>query len=102
MPLLVFCKRMPVMALLRSAARDVAAGIVPELDLLIQRIRTHWPDVHIILRTDSGFCREAVLAWAEGAGVDTVIGLPSNSRLKARIAKPSQRHDGSVRFSGGR
>ena len=81
MPLLVFCKRMPVLALLRSAARDVAAGIVPELDRLIQRIRAHWPDVHIILRTDSGFCREAVLAWAEGAGVDYVIGLPSNSRL---------------------
>ena len=91
MPLLVFCKRMPVMALLRSAARDVAAGIVPELDRLIQRIRVHWPDVHIILRTDSGFCREAVLAWAEGAGVDYVIGLPSNSRLKARIAMPLQR-----------
>ena len=59
MPLLVFCKRMRVMALLRSAARDVAAGIVPELDLLIQRIRAHWPDVRIILRTDSGFCRYA-------------------------------------------
>ena len=57
---------------------------------MIQRIRAHWPDVHIILRTDSGFCREAVLAWAEGAGVDYVIGLPSNSRLKARIAMPLQ------------
>ena len=85
--LLVFCDRMPVMALLRSARKDVATDITPVLDRMVRQIRAHWPDVRIILRTDSGFCREAVLAWAEGAGVDTVIGLASNSRLQERIAK---------------
>ena len=87
LPLLVFCDRMPVLALLRSARKDVATDITPVLDRMVRQIREHWPDVRIILRTDSGFCREAVLAWAEGAGVDTVIGLAGNSRLQARIAK---------------
>ena len=91
LPLLVFCDRMPVMALLRSARKDVATDITPVLDRMVRQIRAHWPDVRIILRTDSGFCREAVLAWAEGAGVDYVIGLAGNSRLQARIAKALRR-----------
>ena len=91
LPLLVFCDRMPVLALLRSARKDVATDITPVLDRMVRQIREHWPDVRIILRTDSGFCREAVLAWAEGAGVDTVIGLAGNSRLNARIAKANPR-----------
>ena len=46
-----------------------------------------WPTVSIIIRADSGFCRDELLAWCESHPVDYVIGLAKNSRLKQEIAE---------------
>ena len=101
MPLLVFCGRTPLLARLRSAAEDGAAGVEKDLARLVERIRARWPHTHIILRTDSGFCREPILAWCESAGVDYVIGLARNSRLQDRIA-PAMRRSRSRAATTGR
>ena len=91
MPLLVFCGRTPLLARLRSAAEDGAAGMEKDLARLVERIRARWPHTHIILHTDSGFRREPILAWCESAGVDYVIGLARNRRLQDRIAPAMRR-----------
>ena len=101
MPLLVFCGRTPLLARLRSAAEDGAAGVEKDLARLVERIRARLPHTHIILRTDSGFCREPILAWCESAGVDYVIGLARNRRLQDRIA-PAMRRSRSRAATTGR
>ena len=53
---------------------------------IIQQIRARWPRVKIVLRADSGFAREALMAWCEANAVDYVFGLARNARLEARIA----------------
>lgn len=50
------------------------------------QIRSRWPRTRIILRADSGFCREALMAWCEASGVDFVFGLARNKRLEAMLA----------------
>ena len=71
---------------MRSAARDAAAGVQEDLGWLLDRLRQAWPSTRIILRTDSGFCREAIMATCESrAGVDYVMGLAKNRRLEQEI-----------------
>src|ERR1700689_5679188 len=53
---------------------------------IIQQIGARWPRVKIVLRADSGFAREALMAWCEANAVDYVFGLARNARLEARIA----------------
>ncbi|MCP4447482.1 MAG: transposase [Myxococcales bacterium] len=61
-------------------------------DRIISRLRSVWPTTHIIVRADSGFYRDELLCWSEGTnGVDYVIGLAKNSRLKSMLAKPTER-----------
>lgn len=87
MPLLFLVGRQPVMVRMRSAARDAAAGVEQDLAWLLDRLREAWPSTRIILRTDSGFCREPILAACEcRQGVDYVIGLARNRRLEPEIA----------------
>ena len=52
---------------------------------IVGQIRTRWPRVRILLRGDSGFCREALMAWAEANRVDYVFGLARNARLAGEI-----------------
>jgi hypothetical protein len=59
---------------------------VEELARLVKQIRQAWPEVRIIVRGDSGFCREELLAWCEAKGIDYVVGLAKNERLTAEIA----------------
>ncbi len=95
MPLLASCGRWPLLARLRSAGKDGAAGVEKDLARLVEQIFEHWPSTHIILRTDSRFRREAILAWCESAGVDYVIGLARNRRLQERVA-PAMRRSRSL------
>ena len=44
-----------------------------------------WPEVKIILRGDSGFCRNELMSWCENNGVDFVFGLARNQRLRRII-----------------
>src|SRR5271167_64985 len=85
LPLYVFCGRHLLVAKLRSAAMDAAAGAIEEVARVVAHIRRRWPRVRILLRADSGFAREDLMAWCEANGVDFLFGLAKNERLIAEI-----------------
>jgi hypothetical protein len=85
LPLYVFCGRHLLAAKLRRANIDAASGAVEEIARLTGRIRERWPEVRVMLRADSGFAREALMAWCEANGVDYLFGLARNKRLLAEI-----------------
>jgi hypothetical protein len=87
LPLYVFCGDHPLLALLRPADIDEAAGTVKQLARIVERIRRAWPGIQIVVRADSGFCREALLRWCEENHVDYVIGLAKNPRLTRALGK---------------
>jgi len=85
LPLYVFWGDFPLVARLRTANQDGAAGALEELKRIVDRIRLRWPDVSIRVRADSGFARDALFDWCENNGVDYVIGMAKNKRLQAMI-----------------
>lgn len=85
LPLYIFCGEHLLGARLRPANLDAAAGSTAELARIVAQIRAAWPEVKILVRGDSGFCREEVMAWCEEQKVDYVLGLAKNQRLKAEI-----------------
>jgi len=86
LPLYIFCGRHLLAAKLRPANIDAAAGSVEEVARIVAQIRTKWPDTRIILRGDSGFAREALMAWCEAHQVYYIFGLAGNVRLVDEIA----------------
>jgi hypothetical protein len=86
LPLYVFCGRHLLAAKLRRANIDGSAGAVEEVARIVGRIRARWPRVRILLRADSGFAREALMAWCEANRVDFVFGLARNPRLAEEVA----------------
>src|SRR3954466_5123764 len=86
LPLYVFCGRHLLGAKLRRSDIDGSAGAVEEVARIIAQIRASWPRVRILLRADSGFAREALMAWCEEHRVDFVFGLARNTRLVEEIA----------------
>lgn len=86
LPLYIFCGRHLLAAKLRPANIDASAGAVEEVERIVKQIRARWPAVRIILRADSGFCREALMASCEANGIDYVFGLARNKRLEKQIA----------------
>jgi len=85
LPLYIFCGEFLLVARLRPSNIDASAGSVEELQRIVKQIRTVWPQVRIVVRGDSGFCREELMAWCEAAGVDYLLGLAKNKRLQAHI-----------------
>ena len=85
LPLYIFCGGHLLCARLRTADVDAASGVVEELEGIVMRIRAKWPRVRVIVRGDGGFCREELMVWCEGEGVDYVLGLSKNTRLLERI-----------------
>src|SRR5438477_11069673 len=81
LPLYVFAGEHVLCARLRPSNIDPSAGSVNELERIIRRIRARWPEVKIVLRGDSGFCREQLMSWCEAQQVDYVFGLARNSLL---------------------
>lgn len=86
LPLYIFCGDHLLLARLRPSDIDACAGSVKHLERIVAQIREAWPEVKITIRADSGFCREEILRWCEGNGVDYVIGLAKNTRLTAAIS----------------
>jgi hypothetical protein len=86
LPLYIFSGAALLCAWLRPSNIDASAGCVEELKRIVAQIRRVWPEVKITLRGDSGFCREELMSWCEQEGVDYVLGLAKNERLKAAIA----------------
>jgi Transposase DDE domain group 1 len=87
LPLYIFCGEFLLGARLRSSNIDASAGSVEELKRIVAQIRSVWPQVRMVVRGDSGFCREELMSWCEAEGVDYLLGLAKNERLKAEIAK---------------
>jgi Transposase DDE domain group 1 len=86
LPLYIFCGDFLLGARLRPSNIDASAGSREELERIVAQIRAAWPQVRIVVRGDSGFCREELMAWCEANQVDDVLGLAKNERLKAAIA----------------
>src|SRR6056297_134491 len=86
LPLYVFCGRHLLAAKLRSSANDAADGAAQEVARIVGHIRQHWPRTTIVIRADSGFCRDDLMARCEENGVQYVLGMAGNERLAARIA----------------
>ena len=85
LPLYIFAGDQLLCARLRPANQDAAAGSVEEVQCIVEQLRRRWPNLKIVLRADSGFCREALMAWCEANQVDYVFGLPRNTRLRRII-----------------
>jgi hypothetical protein len=85
LPLYVFCGRHLLAAKLRRSNIDGAAGAIEEVARIVAQIRHRWPRVRILLRGDSGFAREALMAWCEANRVDFLFGLARNERLEEAI-----------------
>jgi hypothetical protein len=86
LPLYIFCGEHLLCARLRPSNQDASAGSVEEVERIVAQIRGRWPRVRILLRADSGFCREELMAWCENHAVDYVFGLARNARLRRKIA----------------
>ena len=85
LPLYVFCGRHLLAAKLRRSNIDASAGAKDEVARIIRQIRARWPRVKILIRADSGFAREELMAWCEANGIDYVFGLARNERLVGAI-----------------
>jgi hypothetical protein len=87
LPLYIFCGRHLLVAKLRRSNIDAAAGAREEVERLVAQIRASWPRTRILLRADSGFCREELMAWCEANRVDYLFGLARNARLVGEIGQ---------------
>ncbi len=85
---------------LRPSNIDASAGSIEELQRIVKQIRAAWPEVRILVRGDSGFCREELMAWCEAESVDYVLGLAKNERLKGEIKKEMRKAKRQYRETG--
>lgn len=96
LPLYIFCGDHPLLALLRPSNIDTATGLLKHLVRIIAHIRRHWPQVKIVVRGDSGFCREHLMRWCEANEVDFLFGLAKNQRLLRILGK--ELHEAKEQF----
>jgi hypothetical protein len=87
LPLYIFSGDHLLCARLRPSNQDASAGSREEVERIVRQIRTRWPKVRILLRADSGFCREELMVWCENHGVDYVFGFARNRRLRRLIGR---------------
>jgi hypothetical protein len=87
LPLYVFCGQQLLVSYLRPSRIDPAKHAWAVLSLLVKRLRAAWPEVRIIIRADSGFCRWRMLRWCESHNVNYIIGLARNTRIH-EVARP--------------
>jgi hypothetical protein len=85
LPLYVFCGKAMLACYLRRSRIDGAQNATALIKRLVEAIRVHWPAVRIIIRGDSGFCRQRLLNWCERNAVFYVMGLARNTRLQAHV-----------------
>lgn len=96
LPLYIFSGEHLLCARLRRADQDAAAGSTNEVQRIVKQIRAAWPEVEIIVRADSGFCREELLKWCEDNRVGYVVGFARNDKLRrmieAQMAEAARQH----------
>ena len=91
LPLYIFVGEQLLCARLRPSNIDASAGALEEVERIVEQLRRVWPEVEIVLRADSGFCREVIMRWCEDHGVGYVFGLARNERLVNKLRKPMRR-----------
>lgn len=97
LPLYIFSGGHLLCARLRQANEDPASGVLAELTRIVEQLRAAWPEVRIIVRGDSGFCRDEIMNFCEGhRQLDYVFGLAKNNRLikaiETEMAEAQQIH----------
>jgi hypothetical protein len=97
LPLYVFCGDHVLCTRLREANHDAAFGCLQEIQRIVKQIRAAWPEVKIVLRGDSGFCRNELMSWCEGNGVDFLFGMARNKKLRRIIGQPM--HEATVEWN---
>jgi hypothetical protein len=75
LPLYIFCGDHLLCARLRPSDIDASAGALKQLQRIVTRIRQVWPGVKIVIRGDSGFCRDSIMTWCEASSIDYIFGL---------------------------
>ncbi|HEX7772332.1 MAG TPA: IS1380 family transposase [Pyrinomonadaceae bacterium] len=86
LPLYIFWGEYLLCARLREASEDPAGGVIEQLERIVKKLRQGWPEVRIIVRGDSGFCRDEIMSWCEqNEKVDYVLGMAKNARLNHEI-----------------
>jgi hypothetical protein len=100
LPLYIFIAEHLVCARLRPSNMDASAGALEEVQRIVKRLRFTWPEVKIILRADSGFCRDALMSWCEKNGVGYVFGLAKNDRLVQKLRKLMKEAEGEWKKTG--
>jgi hypothetical protein len=90
LPLYIFAGNQLLCARLRAANQDAAAGAVEEVHRIVAQLRQQWPQTRLVLRADSGFCREELMGWCEANKVDYLFGLARNQRLQNIIGAQMQ------------
>src|ERR1700694_4992831 len=96
LPLFIFCGEHVLCARLRQSNHDAYAGSLVEIERIVKQIRAAWPEVKIILRGDSGFCRNQLMSWCESNEVDYLFGMARNKRLRKIIGK--QMHEATMQW----
>ena len=91
LPLYVFAGDHLLHAELRPSNIDAAKGSIGALAPIVESIRRRWPSCRIVVRGDSGFCRDWLMEWCEEHGVSYIFGLAKNERLKQRCAKKMEK-----------
>ena len=91
LPLYIFAGDQLLCARLRAANQDAAAGAVQEVSPIVAQLRQRWPQTGIVLRADSGFCREELMGWCEANKVDYLFGLARDRQLQKIIGAQMRR-----------
>ncbi len=97
LPLYIFAGDHPLAAILRPSDIDASAGSLLHVQRIVKRLRQQWPDVEIVLRGDSGFCRDDLMTWCETHGVDYLFGLAKNKRLSRILG--AELHEAKTAFA---
>jgi hypothetical protein len=97
LPLYVFCGEHVLCARLREANHDASFGCLTEIRRIVAQIRAVWPEVKIVLRGDSGFCRNELMSWCEDNRVDFVFGMARNQKLRRIIGQ--QMHEATLQWN---
>jgi hypothetical protein len=97
LPLYIFCGEHVLCARLRESNHDASFGSLTEIQRIVEQIRVAWPEVKIVLRGDSGFCRNELMNWCEANRVEFVFGLARNQRLRKIIG--GQMHEATQQWN---
>jgi len=87
LPLYIFAGHWPLLARLQTANGDASRGSIDALEKIVAAIRKKLPRVQIIIRADSGFCRDALMSWCEASGIDYLLGIARNAVLERALSQ---------------